>query len=138
MYMLPLTAEQRNYVSDEIRAQRARGWLLAPTAEHPEAMLLWGTIGYAAFLSHDGRVWIDEEFTARPPVRPATHEEAIDAITKGRERHPALASLIPPPPAGAIVCGVCGGLGRLPNPPLADTVFCGSCDARGWLRPRTG
>ena len=138
MPMLSLTPEQRTYVSDEIRAQRARGWLLEAVEDRPDAMLLWGTIGYAAYLSLDGRVWIDEDFIEHPKIREAPLDEAIDALRKARERHPDLAPLIPPPPPAAVVCDLCRGLGRLGNPPLSTSVICGDCDARGWILPRTG
>lgn len=135
--MPSLTDEQRAYVAREMRAQRERGWLRQAGSTHPEAMLLWGTIGYAAYLSEDGRVWIDTDPVTPVGLRLANEREVVGALKRGAERHGVLASLIPAPPAGSVTCASCTGSGRV-VPVTLDPIWCGECDGLGWIRAGAG
>ena len=134
--MIRFSAELNDYISSEFARQRESGWIRAAGADAPEAMLLWGTLGYAAFLSADGRVWIERDAFDNPSVREATTQESIGVFVKASERHALFSQMIPMRPADARSCAECGGNGRIPftDTKGADSpIWCGECEGLGWF-----
>ena len=96
-------------------------------------MLLYGTIGHAAYLRSDGSVWLH---AARDWVNdPDTYEwhqasrtERWGALLLGAKRFPELAEMLPLRSSGDSDCSPCHGSGRV----VAD-VLCPTCGGLGWV-----
>ena len=98
------------------------------------AIYLYGTIGSEAVLLPDGRVRIwyadqwpeSEEYTERD----ASPKERIGALVLGARRHPELHELLPERPDGAPNCATCAGTGDFPPAPA---ILCPACEGLGWV-----
>lgn len=135
------SGELHDFIASEFVRQRHTGWLRPASADVPEAILLWGTLGYAAYLSQDGRVWLERDFLADQGVRPATAQEAVGAFVKASERHGLFQQLVPERPATAHSCAACGSSGRVVFKDIrgADTpIWCGKCEGVGWFLREAG
>jgi hypothetical protein len=108
---------------------------LASRLQSDGSLLLYGTIGSAASLLPDGRVWMEFE-DERPGSnaiisREATPEERIVALVLGARRMPQLRQHLPIRPASAPDCDRCGGTGDW------RSVICLSCMGLGWVDAST-
>jgi hypothetical protein len=113
-------------------AARLRGesleWL-----EESKGMLLYGTIGHAAYLRADGSVWF------HAPVDrlndPDTYDwqqaaplERLGAINLGAERYPQLRELLPDRTDDKPDCARCRGTGS-----ILPKLQCPHCAGLGWV-----
>ena len=113
-------------------------WLMRVCMER-NAYPLHGNQVYLWAIRPDGVVlWIDHEAFALPTEPEADLSALYAALVQGARRHPELRELIPPRPADARPCEVCGGTGgpvtlATPTPVVED--ICYGCDGLGWLIP---
>ena len=96
-------------------------------------VLLFGTIGGAAYFRPDGTVWL--HWTARSPNEPdryewheATGNERWGALVLGARRMPELLQLLPVRGADVPDCTRCGGTGF-----VLGGVVCPDCGGLGWI-----
>ena len=104
-------------------------------------VLLWGTLGYAAYVRVDGSVWIEEEGTDDSTVtrRLASEHERAGAFHKAAEQFPEFAAMVPGRPQHAPLCATCAGAGRWRLQEQSDaSTWCGDCDGLGWLDATRG
>jgi hypothetical protein len=97
------------------------------------ALALMGTIGSVWLLRPDGELFdVDSDFGK--PLTPLPAHLHITAIAVGCERYPWLRELLPPRPADARDCPVCGGGGSIAVPGNPGPgIICDSCRALGWI-----
>jgi hypothetical protein len=108
------------------------------------AFMLSPGMGYAYYLTADGRVLSDGSDWDGQPVREATDDEAIAAIVFAAKRSGTedLLKLLPPKPESAVTCPGCHGtrwgaaftdhLGR------PGQLVCPICSGRGWMPGNPG
>jgi len=101
--------------------------------EESNGMLLYGTIGHAAYLRADGSVWFHAPVDQiREPDkyewREAAPLERLGAINLGSKRHPELRELLPDRAAHAPDCDRCRGKGS-----LFEGLQCPDCAGLGWV-----
>jgi len=124
------------FVADRMAEQAARDPQFARDVADAQGMLLYGTIGHAAYLRADGSVWfhvaalsLDTEDEEEYEWQPAGGSDRLRALLMGARRYPELLDLLPQRPADAVECLRCTGTGRfLPN------VYCHLWGGLGWVR----
>lgn len=115
--------------------QAARDPQFARDVTEAHGMLLYGTIGHAAYLRADGSVWfhvaalsLDTEDDEEYEWQVAAGTDRLRALLMGTRRYPELLELLPTRPADAVECLRCTGTGRFfPN------VYCHLCGGLGWV-----
>ena len=133
--MVRFPDELNSYISREFVRQRAVGWIRPADHDAPEAMLLWGTLGYALYLSADGRVWVERDWIEDQGVREASSQESAGAFLKAAERHPLFRQLVPSRPADAPPCEACAGDGSMRFTDVHGrdgAIYCPQCEGLGW------
>jgi hypothetical protein len=134
--MLRFSSELNDYISREFVKQRECGWIRPADTDAPEAILLWGTLGYAAFLSADGRVWMERDWLDVQSMREASAQERVGAFLKATDHHPLFLQQIPARPTDARSCPACIGHGRMPFKDVRGVevaIWCGECEGLGWF-----
>lgn len=116
-----------------------RGQVIATEVEAllgGEAVFLYGWMGNSAHLGLDGRVvaWVVAD--GLPPEVVTDSEHAVRLVTLGSQwlGLPNLVELLPPMPAGSVVCPYCEGR-RWDNTPYAghpEGGVCPVCKGVGW------
>jgi len=93
-------------------------------------MLLYVTIGHAAYLATDGSVWLEggDEDPGSVQWSLAKPVERIGALFIATKYYPELQELLPPRPSDAPTCTQCAGRGHV----FAEVV-CPSCGGLGWV-----
>ena len=117
--------------------RQRRGWSDDVTSAH-DAFMLYGGMGPAMYLTSDGRFLIDGLAWDDTPLRESSDDEAICSLVVGAKRTgiAELLAFVPPAPASANICNVCGGTrwqvlrGTVPELP---PVICTTCWGRGWV-----
>jgi len=133
--MTPIPAWLPAFVQERMAEQAARDPQFAQDVAAAQGMLLYGTIGHAAYLRDDGSVWfhvaalsLDTEDDEEYEWQVATGTDRLRALQMGARRYPELLELLPQRPADAVECLRCTGTGRfLPN------VYCHLCGGLGWV-----
>ena len=115
------------------RLAEARAKYPAALSSDGEALLVDGGIGYGAYVSPGGDIFletygIDEE--PRPKIDRSAHARAMVAIL-GARHMPELVELIPPRPEDAVTCSKCSGKGWQ-HPVPGITYICQPCAGLGW------
>ena len=92
-------------------------------------VLLYGTVGHAAYLRPDGSVWleVDRASSTGPELLRADPTHRIAALVLGARRMPELRQLLPARPATAEACAPCAGTGL-----VHGGIACLACSALGW------
>lgn len=138
---LPPSSELSAWIQQQINGleEAARhNWLMRICMER-NAYPLRSNQVYLWAIRPDGVViWIDHESFAHT-TEPETDLSALyAALVQGARDHPELRELIPPRPADARTCDVCGGTGgpvTLATPTPVVEEICYGCDGLGWFIP---
>jgi len=114
-------------VAEKLRGESEQ-WL-----RESNGLLLYGTIGHAAYLRADGSVWFHAPVDRirdpdRYEWREASPVERLGAINLGVKKHPESRELLPTRPANAPDCRRCSGRGS-----LFEEVQCPDCGGLGWI-----
>jgi len=116
------------FVEKQMESQGGRGVLSGAV----DGMLLYGTIGHAAYLRPDGSVWYQVTAEASEATtdewQVASYIERIDALVIATKRYPELLELLPLRPSDVPNCGMCKGSGR-----VVAEMNCTTCGGLGWV-----
>jgi hypothetical protein len=136
---MQLTEELRREVAARFESAKAgRGGLLS---EDGTAVMVQGSIGYAACISPAGdifmEVWADRD--DEPSVIDRSYQAQLQVLVLGSSRLPALAALLPKRPEGTPACSECADGWRSIGP---IRIICETCSGLGWIsaepRPAQG
>lgn len=113
-----------------------RGWIAEAKRSNPSslsadgrAVMIYGDIGGAAYITPDGEILTQAWDSEEPPAPEADPTLRLAALVIGAEKHPQLRPLLPSRPSDAVTCKTCGGTGRLPKYPR---LLC-LCGGIGWM-----
>lgn len=108
-----------------------RNWLKKPVRAHRFLPLYVGWLSTLGLRQDGSFVRWDQE-AASPVLRPLSipYWQRF-ALCQGAKVHPELAALLPPRPAEAVTCAVCGGSGSIAGAP---ELVC-ECGGIGWSIP---
>jgi hypothetical protein len=126
-----LPEELRREIEARFEAAKAgRGHVLS---EDRTAVMVQGSIGYAACISPSGdifmEVWVNED---KEIVVDRSYQAQLQVLVLGATRLPALSSLLPKRPEGTPACGECDHGWRHPGP---IRTICPTCSGLGWISP---
>ena len=127
-----LAARIRRWV-DELPTEGMQNWIGRLCKEN-DSIPLNCTAIYLWTLRPDGQVLcIDHESFARRAEPETSPLNAYAVLTRGARTYPEIVELLPPLPAGARQCELCGGEGwTAAQPPAKGTDTCMRCMGLGW------
>ena len=111
------------YVREQTRAVALRFPDRAVDMEKARALLLYVTIGHAAYLRADGTVLLQD---AEDQWTEASGKERWGSLVLGAQHFPELRRLLPKRADGAISCVTCAGSS------CVQGVVCWNCGGLGW------
>jgi hypothetical protein len=103
-------------------------WGLSQIAKRHRALPVYLDMGGALFLTLEGDVLRLNHDDGDIPTPELETGWRIVAALAASEKYPELSSLVPPRPASATDCSVCGGTGRITR----HNLRCGACFSLGW------
>jgi hypothetical protein len=121
----------------ELEAESFGAWPIRVCRDELNALPILSNIVYLWALRPDGTVLCMDHEAAFHPTESETDSLTIyAALVNGARRHPELAELIPPPPAGARPCSSCGGTGLQAQEGSDYDTSCYGCSGLGWVIER--
>src|SRR5438876_6291089 len=142
---MPLTEQQREHLRGVREAQLAdwrggRPQVVDEMFVEEEVVRLMSSMGRAAYLGLDGRVWVSNLGEGQLPRALDDPKDVASCIVRwsGAVGLPELVEALPPRPEGGEVCSLCKGTREMPEEFIPREegfrYFCRRCGGLGWTR----